>query len=253
MTVTHTPGRPIVATMLRHLVRCTRRTPATIRRTYVARSSPSLRPATATAVQPSEPPYAAAAVDEIIPHHHRAHDGHLKPLPERETTATPAFHNPSFTILPSPIPLDEPRHKDASPRPTQSELYPSTGLLDALSLISICLVKRATVPRGYEIFRRILADVAAGRCTAPDAAVWGSVIEAISSLSLHVSTPTEDTRAAEAAQSEADAWARRARELVGRWEEVNGAAAPGGSRVRAWGLKRGGEKVYQAWLRGLLR
>lgn len=240
----HSTARPIITTMLRHLVRSTRRPPTSIRRTYVARSSPSLRPA--TAAQPSE-----SYADEIIPHH-RPHDGHLKPLPQRETTATPTFHNPSFTILPSPIPLDDPRAKDPSPRPTQSDLYPSTGLLDALSLISICLVKRATVPRGYEIFRRILADVSAGRCAAPDAAVWGSVIEAIAALSVNVSKAT-DERAAEVAQSEADAWARRARELVRRWEEVNGAGASGSSRVRAWGLKRGGEKVYQGWLRGLLR
>lgn len=255
-------------TMLRNLTRAARRTATSpaLRRPYVVGSSTHLRPATAAA-QSSEvyDSHEAQIIHDTLAQQsaYRSSDGHLKPLPARATTATPPLHRPGFTILPSPIPDDRPIRgtTDIPPpnsphaRTTQSELYPSTGLLDALSLISVCLQKRETVPRGYEIFKRILADVSAGRCAVPDAAVWGSVIEATTALGKpDLSIPSTDARRSEVARLSEDAWIRRGRELVGLWEEVNGAGTdPQGSRVRVYGLKRGGEKVYQGWLRGLLQ
>lgn len=251
----HFPRSP---KMLRTLTRRVR-----LGRNYVTSTPRTLRPAAAAA--------AARQTRDIVQETLAAqaayaHGPTMEALPARETSATPGIHKAAFTILPSPIPDDRQSRKE---RPssttfarTQSELYPTTGLLDALSLISVCLRKRETTERGYEIFKRILGDVQEGRCAPPDAAVWGSVIAGISALASPASPPTttttttkdggeaapEDERRLEVQRKTAETWARRARELVHLWEKLNG-AQPG----EAAGLRRGGEKVYQGWLRGLLQ
>jgi DNA-directed RNA polymerase len=238
------PRHLFLANMLRSTLRGAR-----LRRTFTS-STTLLRPSTAHHTKDiiSETLAAQAAY---------AHGPRLEALPVREDSATPRIHKASFTILPSPIPDDRQSRKERpSSTPfarTQAELYPTTGLLDALSLISVCLRKRETTERGYEIFKRILGDVEAGRCGIPDAAVWGSVISGISALASPSSpaspmeTTPKDERQAEVQRKTSEMWARRAKELVHQWEKLNGA-----EEGTVAGLRRGGEKVYQGWLRGLL-
>ncbi|KAJ9095344.1 hypothetical protein QFC21_005710 [Naganishia friedmannii] len=262
------------------------------RRTYTVPFLPTQRAAT------------SAARSTPIEDDHHSHPP-LDALPSRESSATPrlthssssgGLHHlplltPAFTILPTPLPDDRVSRSStaasrASPqgayytRPsppsssetstpdarTQSELYPSTGLLDALSLISVCLKRKETTPRGYEIFKRIVADAQAGRCALPDAAVWGSVVEGVAALAALPTTTTSsssaasvegrrlvDERSEQIRRFEAEAWERKGRELVALWEGLNQAGEKEkGLKGRPVALHRGGEKVYQGWLRGLL-
>lgn len=188
-----------------------------------------------------------------------AHGPRLEALPAREETATAPLHKASFTILPPPIPDDKQSRISYTHLPPgssassvlQSELYPSTGLLDAISLISVCLRKRETTERGYEIFKRILEDVKSGRCAVPDASVWSSVISGILQLApptnSQTQTTAEDSRKAQVLRRTGEQWARRARDLVGQWETLNGSHV--GTPA---GLNRGGDKVYAGWITGLI-
>ncbi|KAJ9111267.1 hypothetical protein QFC22_006567 [Naganishia vaughanmartiniae] len=258
------------------------------RRTYVVPSFPTNRAATATATASHQP--------STEDNHHTHSHTKLDALPTREQTATPRLSHlhegsgglhqlpsltPAFTILPTPLPDDrisrsstaasrasshgsyhtrDPSETSTPDTRTQSELYPSTGLLDALSLISVCLKRKETTPRGYEIFKRIVRDAQEGRCAVPDAAVWGSVVEGVTALArVSPSLPTEgrrlvDERAEQIRRLEAESWERKGRELVVLWEGLSegSLADKGGLKGRPVGVQRGGEKVYQGWLRGLL-
>lgn len=129
------------------------------------------------------------------------------------------------TILPVPLP------SDIESTPDNSSLYPSTRLLDTLSLLSICLRRPQSVKRAYLIFTQLLADVHSGNAPIPEATVWGEVIEAIG-------------RNAHAFDSEQPGRAQQvAADLVRQWEELSNAIPS----------KEGqGFKIYQGWFRGLV-
>ncbi|WWC87227.1 uncharacterized protein L201_002115 [Kwoniella dendrophila CBS 6074] len=135
--------------------------------------------------------------------------------------------------LPSPLPNDI---TPSDPNSVQSTLYPPTGVIDSISMISICLRRPEHVPRAYQIFKQLLEDSASGLRRIPDAEVWSRVIEGVASLGK---------------ESEGIAfenWRKRAERLVSQWEGVNGNFAA----KEPMGLEKGGLKVYQGWFNGLI-
>lgn len=175
-------------------------------RTYVAASSWLAKPATATAT-------ATAFVEpqEIVDHSQSIQK--------------------QLTFLPSPLPTDQ------TPTIESSSLYPSTALLDSLSLISVCLRRPETTPRAYDIFMRLLSSYDEATSSLPAAAVWGSVIEGSGAMAKVVIHPQQQRM-----------WTERAADLVHRWERVNGGNVEGEAVLRDDGVK-----VYRGWLRGALQ
>lgn len=210
-------------------------------RCYAVPTSSRLRPAEALATRDDdytpEISYdsndASRSMDRSYPHMlDSARHPTYRPL-------TP-FKEDEITVLPPPLPDDQPA-SDA-----QAALYPSTSLLDSLSLIHICLGRKDTIPRAFDIFWTLLDDHAAGRTSLPDAHVWASVIEGVLSLDA-------PKQAGGRSPNRKAAWASKAEALVAEWEKFNGGRSePGTSRPRPLGLGRGGEKVYAGWLRGLV-
>lgn len=151
----------------------------------------------------------------------------LPPLPS-------PFRAQPLLNLPSPLP------NDISPPPDspQASLYPSTGVIDSISMISICLRRPEHVPRAYQIFTQLLHDSPTGRMIIPEAKVWAMVIEGVASLgNVH------------SHGSNAPKWRGRAARLVEQWGETHGAR---NSKEPA-GLDRDGLKVYQGWFNGLIK
>jgi hypothetical protein len=150
------------------------------------------------------------------------------------------FKENDLTVLPPPLPDDQP------PSESQAALYPSTSLLDSLSLIHICLARKDTIPRAFDIFWSLLDDHAASKTSLPDPNVWANVIEGVLSLAASKQAGGRST------SGNVD-WASKAEALIAEWEKFNGGRSePGSSRPRPLGLSRGGEKVYSSYLRGLV-
>ncbi|OWT39669.1 DNA-directed RNA polymerase, mitochondrial [Cryptococcus neoformans] len=143
------------------------------------------------------------------------------------------FRTQPLLNLPSPLP------NDISPAPDspQASLYPSTGVIDSISMISICLRRPEHVPRAYQIFTQLLHDSPTGQMRIPEAKVWAMVIEGVASLgNVH------------SHGSSAPKWRGRAARLVEQWGEAHGAR---GSKEPA-GMDRDGLRVYQGWFNGLI-
>jgi hypothetical protein len=132
------------------------------------------------------------------------------------------------TILPAPLP------SDVESTAKNSSLYPSTPLLDSLSLLSICLRRPQFIKRAYQIFSQLIADVQAGKAPIPDAAVWAEVTEAIgrNGHSFDMKNP--------------DRAHQVVAELVAQWEVMSKKSALQGN------LDNAGRRVYQGWFRGLV-
>lgn len=137
--------------------------------------------------------------------------------------------------LPSPLPSDV----AAGPTDPRSALYPTTGVIDSLSMISICLRRPEHVPRAYQIFRQLLEDSRRGLRRLPDAETWGKVLEGVARLGRD--TAADQLRSA--------MWRKRALDLVDRWEVEQKTK---GLNVIA-GEADGGMKVYQGWFAGTVR
>lgn len=138
--------------------------------------------------------------------------------------------------LPDPLPSDV----SAPPTDPRSALYPTTGILDAHSMISVCLRTPEHIPRAYQIFRQLLEENRKGLTRMPDASVWGKVIEGAAKLGREVN-PNDTIKSA--------MWRRRARDLVDRWETHHRTS---GLPVLAGG-NEDGIKVYQGWFAGTVR
>lgn len=137
-----------------------------------------------------------------------------------------------YIHLPSPLPADVLHAND----PALSALYPSTGVIDAISMIAICLRRPEHVPRAFQIFNHLLVDVKANGKRIPEAEIWGRVVEGVASLGQE---KTDD----KAYQN----WRSRAEVLVGKWETTN--QRPKGTAC----LDNDGLKIYQGWLSGLIK
>ncbi|KAK4689779.1 hypothetical protein P7C73_g327, partial [Tremellales sp. Uapishka_1] len=178
---------------------------------------------------PSSPrsrPPAAALAQEVDHAPYYQHHTPAPPLHRLSNNPYPGRNHASL-MLPSPLPPDAVSAKVGEATTANAMLYPSTQLLDQLSLISICLRRPEHVPRAYQIFRRLLDESANGLRPVPESEVWGSVIEGVSRL-------------------EGENWKSRAEKLVWRWEESCG--SPQGVPA----LAKNGVKVYQGWFRGLI-
>lgn len=164
----------------------------------------------------------------------------------RDPPASPDQHDPSyrrldseypgrtapFIQIPSPLPSDIISKGDRS----QAELYPSTGVIDSISMISICLRRPEHIPRAYVIFNNILLDTKSSSRRIPEAELWGRVIEGAASLGKDKPGDTSWRT-----------WRLRASALVGKWETMNNH-----SRGQTY-LGDDGIKVYQGWLSGLIK
>lgn len=161
----------------------------------------------------------------------------LSPLSLLSSPSLSDLHIPRQMIqLPNPLPSDV----HASPTDPRSALYPSTGILDAHSMISVCLRTPEHVPRAYQIFRQLLEENQKGLTRMPDASVWGKVIEGAARQGREISL-RENVKST--------MWRRRALELVDRWETHH--------RTRGLSVLAGGNedgiKVYQGWFAGTVR
>jgi hypothetical protein len=141
------------------------------------------------------------------------------------------LHRPLIQ-LPEPLPSDI----TASPSDPRSALYPSTGVIDSMSMIDICLRRPEHVPRGFQIFRKLLEDAKGGSKRIPEAHVWGKVIEATARLGQDVND--RDLKSS--------LWRKRAQELVNRWETHHGTK---GLNVLSGGHEDG-IRIYQGWFAG---
>ena len=138
----------------------------------------------------------------------------------------------------------------------QATLYPSTGVLDSVSLISICLRRPEHVPRAYQIFRQLLEDSKTKTRRMPDTEIWAKVVQAMAELGAPRYKGEEGgggPRGMEAqrrkAEEEAAKWRDRTRGVVDAWEA---AFRLSGQGVVA-GREKEGIKVYQGWFAGMLQ
>lgn len=148
---------------------------------------------------------------------------------------TSEYPSTSYSALQLPSPLPSDIAPDADP--FASSLYPSTGVIDSLSMISICLRRSAHIPRAYQIFKNLIEDSKTGMRRTPDAEVWGRVIQGVASLGKRGDSSDETWKQ----------WRTRAEVLVNQWEAANNVFK--GSPA----LKNNGIKVYQGWLSGMIR
>jgi DNA-directed RNA polymerase len=116
--------------------------------------------------------------------------------------------------------------------------YPSFGVIDASSMISICLRRPDSTPRAYNIFRQLLADCDAGIRPQPDAEIFGRVLEGLVVMS--ESPGSSDDRR----------WRARTVRLVQRWESYRGIKDAGKGQAA---LDAEGIKVYRGWFMGYVR
>ncbi|WVR04429.1 hypothetical protein IAU60_001432 [Kwoniella sp. DSM 27419] len=203
------------------------------------RHAPLTRSFTTPTLPRLQPP--AAQLAEVDPdhtpsyYHHARKQPALEPLEPRiriETSPYPVRpHAPIH--LPSPLPTDV----NPNPNAPQASLYPSTGVIDSISMISICLRRPEHIPRAFQIFKQLLEDSASGQRRVPEAEVWARVIEGVASLG------KESDKSANW-----ETWRKRAERLVLQWEVANNVL---GGREPA-GMDRGGAKVYQGWFSGIV-
>ncbi|WVQ76764.1 hypothetical protein IAR50_006438 [Cryptococcus sp. DSM 104548] len=133
--------------------------------------------------------------------------------------------------LPSPLPNDI----VSPPSSSHANLYPSTSVLDSISMISICLRRPEHVPRAYQIFTQLLRDPVTGQSRVPEAKVWSMVIEGVASIAGQQDSPEGTER-----------WRKRAEKLVEQW------GVSCGSKGKVPVLEHEGLMVYQGWFNGLL-
>ncbi|WVN88677.1 uncharacterized protein L203_103890 [Cryptococcus depauperatus CBS 7841] len=153
--------------------------------------------------------------------------------PLGSSSDTPFQNYVSFN-LPTPLP----RNVMPPPNSPQAALYPSTGVIDAISMISICLRRPEYVPRAYQIFTQLLRDSITGQTSAPEARVWAMVVEGVAALGNESSSGNN-----------AEKWRKRAESLVEKWGESSGLQG----RKEPAGLDRDGVRIYQGWFNGLIR
>ena len=177
----------------------------------------------------------------------------LAQLAEIEPEIPPPFspHDPSFRThkprsdhyprrigsllnLPPPLPPDV----TAQPTDPRDAIYASAGVIDSISMISICLRRPEFVPRAYQVFQQLLEDAGHGPGRMPEADVWGRVIEGVARLGEESS-----------AVGRAFHWRTRAAKLVDRWESVSGYHA----RDRTLPIPKEALKIYQGWFIGTVK
>jgi DNA-directed RNA polymerase len=139
---------------------------------------------------------------------------------------------------------------------THATLYPSTGVIDNISTISICLRRPDQVPRAYLIFRQLLQDSKTGVRRMPDTEIWAKVVQGMASLGKEPDASVQEEgqqsgrhRArSSAGGSDAAKWRDRTRSVIDAWES----AFKGTSRGELPGREREGIKVYQGWFAGMV-
>jgi DNA-directed RNA polymerase len=196
--------------------------PSGFTRRSVHGSSSRLRPAAQLAESDDSPSY------YDTPHQTPSH-----PDPIYRQLNTPYPLRPSEVIkMPSPLPADVISATDYG----QSTMFPSTGVIDSISMISICLRRREHIPRAFQIFNQILLDVKGAPHKMPESEIWGRMIEGVASLGEEKAG--EDTW---------KTWRGRAAALASKWEAH--ANVPKGTP----GLQHEGLRVYQGYLSGLIK
>lgn len=160
--------------------------------------------------------------------------------PEKKTWSSASGVNPydgsnrQYISIPNILPSD--RRQEGTPE--HHNYFPTSGMLDATSMIGICLRRIEHVPRAYTIFRSLLIEYNAGTKALPEADVFGKVIEGISQLGK---------------EGEKDylKWRSKAERIVEQWEEAF-YGLPAHKLAYKAVLERNGAKVYQGWFNGLV-
>ena len=178
-----------------------------------------------------------AESEEPTPYYHNpppSSSSHQEPSRRPSTDTQYPTREAGIVRMPSPLPPDVLFADDT----TQSTMYPSSGVLDSISLIAISLRRPDLVPRALLMFNQMLSAVKTDPSRQlPQAEIWGKVIEGVASLG----------KAQPGEGQDPTVWLGRAEKLVGRWESMNDVAT--GSPA----LLKDGIKIYQGWLSGLLK
>jgi DNA-directed RNA polymerase len=214
-----TPIRLARAAAARQLPLTARAGPSRISQRLIHVSACSLRPAAQLAESDDSPSYYETPQ---MNHAEVAYRRNEPLYPSRQDRIT----------IPSPLPADVINAADYN----QAALYPTTGVIDSISMISICLRRPEHIPRAYQIFNQVLLDVKAAPHRMPESEVWARVIEGVASLG--EMKPGEETWRT---------WRGRAAVLASKWEAY--CSVPKGTA----GLEHDGIKVYQGWLSGLMK
>lgn len=196
--------------------------PSRLNTRHIHDSARRLRPAAQLAEPEEQPSYyhnPPASLDQHDPSYRRIDSEY----PSR---------NAPFIQIPAPLPPDVMAKGDQS----QAGLYPSAGVIDSVSMISICLRRPEHIPRAFQIFNNILSEVKSDSRRLPEAEIWARVIEGVASLGKD-----------KPGDMSWRTWRTRAEALVGKWETMNLQG-----RGNAF-LGDDGIKVYQGWLSGLTK
>ena len=132
--------------------------------------------------------------------------------------------------LPPPLPSDS-LHSSST---LQHAFYPTVGVIDSISMISMCLRRKEHIPRAYQIFQTMLKGLTTNASGIPDAQLFGKVVEGTASL-------------AEPLAEDSDLWRKRAQGLVRKWEQLQDLP------IDEPALEREGVRVYAGWLTGLVK
>ncbi|BEJ13301.1 hypothetical protein CspHIS471_0304750 [Cutaneotrichosporon sp. HIS471] len=174
-----------------------------------------------------------------------AHD-YIPPAFMSSTRTDPEAHK--FNPIPSYPPMFQTSHIGLPPplpatarddNQLNAELYRPTAALDTVSLLSICSSRPEFVPRAYQIFTALLSDVENEKAFLPRTQVWANVIHGVAQL---CKPPTTI-----AGEKVTDLWQFRTKQLIKRWEEMNG--SPSGEPF----LEKDGILVYRAWFTAIVK
>lgn len=193
-------------------------------RGYASPSTPRSKPSLATveAHDYAPPPFMTAPRRD--PEAHK-----FNPMP-----SSPPIFQTSPIGLPPPLPASA-----SDGNQLNAELYRPTAALDTVSLLSICSSRPEFVPRAYQIFTALLSDVENDKAFLPRTQVWANVIHGVAQL---CKPPTTI-----AGEKVTELWQFRTKQLIKRWEEMNG--SPAGEPF----LEKEGILIYRAWFTALVK
>lgn len=110
----------------------------------------------------------------------------------------PLLHRSDQRIIhPPPLTVDQ----DSTTK--NATLFPSTGFIESVSLISVCLDSAETIPRAYDLFQKLVSDFIAEQGPFPGLEIWAVVIQGVASLG------DSDPK-----------WYRRAEDIVLQWQRA---------------------------------
>ena len=125
----------------------------------------------------------AALANATEPHDYYAHNHEPPPLePLRPDISPPPLHAASRSLRPQMVYLPSPPPPMQVQDRQQAELFPSSGSLDTLSSISICLRSPENLPRAHALFQRLIKSSRSTRSPLPNEKIWARLVRAMGSV-----------------------------------------------------------------------